>query len=72
MTSAPFPRFVALGLLVLLACVFASNHVAARLAFDHGVSVMAAVLLRSGVAALAVLGLIRWQGLSLEIGRAHV
>lgn len=70
MTSAPFPRWIALGLLVLLACVFASNHIAARLAFDHGVSVMAAVLLRSGIAALAVLGLIRWQRLSLALPRA--
>jgi len=32
---APFPPLVAALLLLLTATVFASNHIAARLAFDH-------------------------------------
>jgi drug/metabolite transporter (DMT)-like permease len=39
--------------------LFASNHVAARLAFDHGTSVVTAVLVRSAVTALAVAVLLR-------------
>lgn len=38
-----------------IATVFASNHIAARVAFDHGVSVVTAVAVRSGVTALIVL-----------------
>jgi hypothetical protein len=33
--------------LLLLACMFASNHIAARIAFDHGVDVVTAVAVRS-------------------------
>ena len=35
--SAPalFPRHIAVLILVLLACAFAGNHIAARIAFDH-------------------------------------
>ena len=40
--------------LLLLACMFASNHVAARVAFDHGVNVVTAVAVRSLVTALVV------------------
>ncbi len=40
--------------LLLIACMFAGNHVAARVAFDHGVNVVTAVAVRSLVTALAV------------------
>jgi drug/metabolite transporter (DMT)-like permease len=40
--------------LLLLACLFASNHVAARVAFDHGVNVVTAVAVRSLVTAIVV------------------
>jgi drug/metabolite transporter (DMT)-like permease len=38
-----------------ISTVFASNHIAARVAFDHGLSVVTAVAVRSGVTALLVL-----------------
>jgi drug/metabolite transporter (DMT)-like permease len=40
--------------LLLIACMFASNHVAARIAFDHGVNVVTAVAVRSLGTALVV------------------
>lgn len=61
MSTAPAglsPR--AFGLLLLVACLFGGNHVAARFAFDDGVDVATAVALRSGVTALVV-GLLVWQ-----------
>ncbi len=54
-----------LVLLVLGVC-FGSNHVAARLAFDHGTGLITAVVARSGVTALALLGVVLWQGNSLR------
>jgi drug/metabolite transporter (DMT)-like permease len=49
------PRSLALPAIMGLATVFASNHIAARVAFDHGLSVVTAVAVRSGVTALLVL-----------------
>ena len=46
--------------LLLIAFMMGANHVAARLAFNHGVDVVTAVVFRSGVTALVVL-LILWQ-----------
>jgi drug/metabolite transporter (DMT)-like permease len=46
--------------LLLIALMMGANHVAARLAFNHGVDVVTAVSVRSGVTALVVL-LILWQ-----------
>ena len=40
--------------LLLLACLFAGNHVAARIAFDHGVNVVTAVAVRSLITAFVV------------------
>ncbi|WP_088283994.1 DMT family transporter [Ideonella sp. A 288] len=45
--------------LLLLACMFGGNHVAARVALDHGVDVATAVAVRSLSTALVV-GLIVW------------
>jgi hypothetical protein len=47
-------------MLLLLACMFGGNHVAARYAFNDGVDVATAVTLRSGATALVV-GLLVWQ-----------
>lgn len=60
MSAAPFPRVLAIGLLLVLGVVFASNHIAARFAFDHGTGLVTAVLVRSGVTALALLGVVLW------------
>ena len=55
-------RGTGMAILGAIACTFASNHVAARLAFDHGVSVAAAVTARSISTALVVLLLVLATG----------
>jgi drug/metabolite transporter (DMT)-like permease len=57
-----------------IATVFASNHVAARLAFDHGVGVVTAVAVRSAWTALAVAALLaatRTPSMLSGVGRAR-
>lgn len=65
----PIPRWIGAALLVVLSFLFSSNHVAARLAFDHGVTVLTAVTVRSAVTALAVFGLLMLSGVSLRLPR---
>jgi len=57
-------------LLLVIATVFGSNHVAARLAFEHGANVTTAVAFRSTGTALFVLALLAWSGISLRVERA--
>jgi drug/metabolite transporter (DMT)-like permease len=54
----PLRRWLGIALLLAISVTFGSNHIAARLAFDHGVSVVTAVAFRSGGTALALLGLL--------------
>ncbi len=67
--SALSPR-LGVALLMLLATMFAANHIAARVAFDHGASVPAAVAVRSGVTALVMVALLRLNAISLALPRA--
>jgi len=60
---------VGIALLMLLAAVFAGNHIAARLAFDHGTSIPAAVAVRSGATAIALLVLLRVLSVPLAMPR---
>jgi drug/metabolite transporter (DMT)-like permease len=62
------PR-LGVAVMVGLATIFGANHVAARLAFEHGTSVSAAVVVRSGCTALVVLALLRVQRASLAVPR---
>lgn len=64
--SSPFPKRTALFVLLLLGVALGSNHVAARIAFDHGTGLITAVAARSGVTALALLGVVLWQGSGLR------
>jgi drug/metabolite transporter (DMT)-like permease len=57
----------AFATLLLIAFMMGANHVAARLAFDHGVDVATAVLFRSAVTALVVLALLRVQRVSFAL-----
>ena len=57
MQSKPLPHPLGVALLLVIATSFGSNHIAARAAFDHGVSVTTAVAVRSGGTALAMLAL---------------
>ena len=61
------PAGVAVLVLMGIATTFGSNHVAARLAFDHGTSVPAAVGVRSGMTALALLALLRVQSVPVAM-----
>jgi drug/metabolite transporter (DMT)-like permease len=65
--TKPFPRLVAIGILLLLGVVFASNHIAARFAFDHGTGLVTAVLVRSGVTALILLAVVLWLKAPLKL-----
>src|SRR5947209_269065 len=56
--NKPLPRWLGITLLLLISVLFGANHVAARLAFDHGLTVTTAVSARSAVTALAVLSLL--------------
>ncbi|MHB0775715.1 EamA family transporter [Halomonas sp. WWR20] len=66
----PFPRHLAIALLLGVACMFAANHVAARLAFDDGTGLLLAIMSRSALAmgVLAVLLAAQRQPLRLPPG----
>jgi len=70
LSERPIPRWAAVALLLGMATVFGSNHVAARVAFEHGANVMTAVAFRSTGTALVVLGLLLANGVSLLVPRA--
>lgn len=57
MSKPAFSRPQAIAILHFLGVMFGANHIAARIAFDHGVGLSVAVLVRSGVTALVLLGL---------------
>lgn len=59
-TASSAPSRAAFLTLLFTACLFGANHVAARLAFNHGLDVASAVTVRSLITALVV-GLIVWQ-----------
>ena len=65
--SPPFPRHLAVIILLCMGCAFAGNHVAARVAFDDGAGVLLAILMRSGGTLLVLAGLVLWQRQSLRL-----
>jgi drug/metabolite transporter (DMT)-like permease len=70
------PRVAALSgaafaTLLLIAFMMGANHVAARLAFNHGVDVATAVAVRSSVTALAVAALLWWAAVPLRFSARH-
>ncbi len=67
MQAKPIGRWVGVLLLLAIAASFGSNHISARVAFEHGASVTTAVAVRSIFTALFVLALIRLQGISLTL-----
>ena len=69
MSEQTIPRWAGVGLMLLIATVFGSNHIAARIAFDHGTNVTTAVAFRSAGTALFVLALLLLSGASLRIPR---
>ncbi|RVT53888.1 DMT family transporter [Rubrivivax albus] len=61
----------AFATLLLIALMMGANHVAARLAFDHGVDVLTAVTFRSGVTALVVGVLVFLQAVPRTLTPRH-
>jgi len=57
--------------LLLIALMMGANHVAARLAFNHGVDVVTAVSFRSGITALVVLLILWQQRVSWQMNARH-
>ncbi|HVL56076.1 MAG TPA: DMT family transporter [Burkholderiaceae bacterium] len=68
--ARPIPRWAGIALLLAISVMFASNHISARLAFDHGVNVPTAVAVRSAVTALFVLMLMRAAGVPIALPAA--
>jgi drug/metabolite transporter (DMT)-like permease len=50
----PVPRWIGIAILLAIATTFGSNHIAARVAFDHGASVATAVAFRAAGTAVAL------------------
>jgi drug/metabolite transporter (DMT)-like permease len=61
----------AFATLLLIAFMMGANHVAARIAFNHGVDVATAVAFRSLVTALVVLVILAVQGVRPHFARRH-
>ena len=70
----PAPRalsIAAFATLLAIALLMGANHVAARVAFDHGVDVATAVSVRSTITALVVAALLVLQRVPLALTRRH-
>jgi drug/metabolite transporter (DMT)-like permease len=71
MSSAQRLTVTGFATLLLIALMMGANHVAARLAFNHGVDVVTAVGFRSGVTALVVLLILWRQRVSWQLSPRH-
>jgi len=72
MPTRAFPRHISILILAALACSFAGNHIAARIAFDSGAGLLLAILFRSGGTALALAVVVCWRRESFRIAREVV
>ena len=70
-TTRPALSRAAFATLLLIAFMMGANHVAARLAFDHGVTVATAVTFRSGVTALVVAAILIIYRVPLRLQAKH-
>jgi len=64
------PQRLGIAILLGVATAFAANHVAARIAFDHGATVATGVAVRATSTALILLLMMRVQGVALALPRA--
>src|SRR5574343_1853189 len=71
MSTAPRLSASGFAILLLIALMMGANHVAARLAFNHGVDVVTAVSFRSGVTALVLLLILWRQRVSWRLSPRH-
>ena len=70
-SNAPqlFPRHIAVAILAAVACFFAGNHVAARLAFENGTGLLLAILCRSGIALSILIAIVFIKRHSIRLPR---
>jgi drug/metabolite transporter (DMT)-like permease len=61
----------AFATLLLIALMMGANHVAARIAFNHGVDVATAVVFRSAVTASVIVAILAMQGVRVTFTRRH-
>ena len=61
----------AFATLLLIAMMMGANHVAARIAFNHGVDVATAVVFRSSVTATVIVALLALQGVRVSFTARH-
>lgn len=64
-------KSIAITILVFCATLFATNHVGARLAFDHDLGLILALVARSSLAFLIMFSIVLWQrrGFSIPQGK---
>ncbi|MEA3193912.1 MAG: hypothetical protein QOD26_2245 [Betaproteobacteria bacterium] len=65
--SGKLPPRLGIVILIVVASCFAANHLSARIAFDHGASVGAAVAVRASFTALFLLCLLKLKALSFAL-----
>lgn len=70
MHGKPFPGWVGIALLLVIGTIFGSNHIAARVAFDHGTNVTTAVVVRSAGTVLFVWALLAYARVPLALPAA--
>ncbi|MFL0798199.1 MAG: DMT family transporter [Cellvibrionaceae bacterium] len=68
-----FPRPISIAIMLFAATLFASNHVAARFAFDDGAGLVLALVARSAMAFFIMLGIvvIKQQSITLPKDKRH-
>jgi drug/metabolite transporter (DMT)-like permease len=74
MAAVPAPRAIsgaAFATLLLIALMMGANHVAARIAFNHGADVSTAVVFRSGATALVLIAMLSVQRVPLKFTARH-
>lgn len=71
MTAGKAITGTAFATLLLIALMMGANHVAARIAFNHGVDVATAVVFRSLVTAAIVIAILALQRVQVRLGPRH-
>jgi drug/metabolite transporter (DMT)-like permease len=70
--EAKLPPRLGVVILLVIAVTFGANHISARVAFDHGASVVTGVFARSLFTSLAVFALLRLQGVPIALSRGQL
>ena len=70
--DAKLPPRLGIVILMVIAVTFSANHISARIAFDHGASVVTGVFARSLVTSVAVFALLRLQGVPIALSRGQL